>query len=77
MYGGGACPGTPAKGLPPEAFDRRRPEGGGPAHDTGREEVDTGDCIVDPKRAGLPVAVEKVADCGVVGALDCSSYSTI
>jgi hypothetical protein len=33
--------------------------------------------MADPKRAGLPVAVEKVADCGVVGALDCASYSTI
>jgi hypothetical protein len=77
MYGGGAWPGTPAKGLPPEGVDNRRLGGGGPAQDTGREEVDTGDCIVDPNWAGLPAAAEKVADCGVVGAFDCVSYSTI
>jgi hypothetical protein len=32
--------------------------------------------MADPKRAGLPVTVEKVAEVGVVGALDCVSYST-
>lgn len=77
MYGGGAWPGIPAKGFPPDGFDRRRFVGGGPAHDTGLEEVDTGDCMADPKVAGLPAAAEKVADCGVVGAFDCVSYSTI
>jgi hypothetical protein len=77
MYGGGAWPGTPAKGFPPAGMDNRRPDGGGPAHDTGLEDTDTGDCMVDPKLAGLPAAVEKVAEVGVVGAFDCESYSTI
>lgn len=31
---------------------------------------------MDPNRAGLPAAGEKVAEVGVVGALDCVSYST-
>lgn len=72
MYGGGACPGGPEKGLPVDDIDKRRPGGGGPAQDIGLDE-DIGDCIADPKRAGLPVAVENVAEVGVVGALDCAS----
>jgi len=58
-------------------MDSRRFGGGTPAQDTGRDEVDAGDCIVEPNWAGLPAAAEKVADVGVVGALDCASYSTI
>jgi hypothetical protein len=50
--------------------------GGGPAQETGLEADVAGDCIPDPKRAGLPAAVEKVAEVGVVGALDGVSYST-
>ena len=62
--------------MPLEEIDWRRPGGGGPAHETGLDELDTGDCIADPKRAGLPVTVENIAEVGVVGALDCVSYST-
>lgn len=69
MYGGATCPGGPEKGL---LFDKRRP-GGGPAHETGLEDVDAGDCIVEPNCAGLPAIVEYVADVGVVGAFDCES----
>jgi hypothetical protein len=76
IYAAGPCPGGPENGLPLDEMDSRRPGRGGPAHETGLDEVDTGDCIVDPKRAGLPVTVEKVAEVGVVGALDCVSYST-
>ena len=77
MYAGGPCPGGPEKGLPLEEIDCRRPGGGGPAQDTGLDAVDAGDCIVEPKRAGLPAAAgEKVAEVGVVGALDWVSYST-
>lgn len=70
MNGGGPCPGGPENGLLLDETDSRRPAGGGPAQDTGLDDVTTGDCMVDPKRAGLPVAVENVADVGVVGALD-------
>lgn len=73
IYGGGACPGGPAKGL---LLDKRRP-GGGPAQDTGLEDVDAGDCIAEPNCAGLPAAPEYVVDVGVVGAFDWDSYSTI
>jgi hypothetical protein len=47
MNGGGAWPGTPAKGFPPEV-ESRRFGGGGPAQETGLDEFDTGDCMVDP-----------------------------
>ena len=73
MYGGGPCPGGPENGLLFEDTDSRRPSGGGPAHDTGLDEVAAGDCTADPNRPGLPAVAEKVAEVGVVGALDCVS----
>lgn len=63
--------------MPLDEIDCRRPGGGGPAQETGLEAEVAGDCMAEPKRAGLPVgAVEKVAEVGVVGALDGVSYST-
>jgi hypothetical protein len=69
MKGGGYWPGRPENGLPLEGTDSRLPFGAGPPQETGRETVDTGDCIAEPKRLGLPVAVEKVAEVGVVASL--------
>lgn len=67
MNWGVYCPGGPEKGLPPpEGTDNRRPVGPTPLQDTGREADATGDCTAELKRLGLPVAVEKVADVGVV-----------
>jgi len=69
MKGAGYCPGGPENGLPLEGTDNRRPFGAGPPQETGREADETGDCIAEPNRLGLPVAVEKVADVGVVAPL--------
>ncbi len=63
--------------MPVDDIDNRRPDGGGPAQETGLDDDDTGDCKLEANRAGLPVAVENVADVGVVGAFDWASCSTI
>ena len=60
-----------------EEVDKRRPGGGGPARETGLDVADTGDCMTDPRGAGLLAPAGNEAELGVVGALDCMSYSTI
>lgn len=72
IKGGGNCPGGPENGFPLEGTDSRRPLGPeAPPQETGLDADETGDCIAEPKRPGLPVAVEKVAEVGVVAPLDC------
>jgi hypothetical protein len=66
----GYWPGGPENGLPLEGTDSRRPLGVAPPQETGREVEGTGDCIAEPNRLGLPLAVENVADVGVVAPLD-------
>lgn len=70
-YGGSTCPGGPEKGFPADGTDNRRPGVLDPPQDTGLEAVEIGDWNPDPYRLGLPVAVEKVADVGVVAPVDC------
>jgi hypothetical protein len=64
-------------GLPEEGTDKRRPGVREPAQVNGLAAEEVGDCRADPKRPGLPVPVEKVADVGVVAPVDWPLYSTI
>jgi hypothetical protein len=71
MYWGGYWPAGPEKGFPLAGTESRLPFGMGPTplQETGREADATGDCTAELKRLGLPVAVENVADVGVVASL--------
>lgn len=71
MYWDGYCLAGPEKGFPLEGTESRLPFGMGPTplQETGREADVTGDCTAELKRLGLPVAVENVADVGVVASL--------
>ena len=78
MYDVENCPGGPENGFPPaEGTDNRRPGSLAPPHDTGLEEGAVGDCRADPKRLGLSVAVENVAEVGVVAPFESPLYSMI